>query len=134
MNQDTDCHAIFNERDIDCLHPASNAKKINFNISKNGNMHAEGKKIKLDIKNSLLKGLHNYENILSVFLTSKLCGLDKNLILNSINSFNPLPHRMEKIKINCNNKFFNDSKATNLHATCAAINTFENKLILILTT
>ena len=132
MNQDTNCYAIFNERDIDCLHQTSNAKKINFNVSKNGNMYVKGEKIKLDIKNSLLKGLHNYENILSVFLASKLCGLDKNLILNSINLFNPLPHRMEKIKINCNNRFFNDSKATNLHATCAAIDTFDNNVILIL--
>lgn len=132
MNQDTDCYAIFNERDIDCLHQTSNAKKINFNVSRSGNMYAKSEKIKLEIKNSLLKGLHNYENILSVFLASKLCGLDKHVILKSINLFNPLPHRMEKIKIKCSINFFNDSKATNLHATCAAIDTFENKVILIL--
>ena len=42
-------------------------------------------------------GRHNFENILSVFIVCKLIGLTDKQIINSINSFNQLPHRLEQL-------------------------------------
>jgi UDP-N-acetylmuramoylalanine--D-glutamate ligase len=132
MNQDSDCHAIINERDILSLHEKSKAKQITFKVSKNNSFFIKDKKIELDIKNSLLKGKHNYENILSAFIACNLCGLNKKSIINSINTFKSLPHRLEKIAFKLDYIFYNDSKATNLHATCAAIDSLESNIVLIL--
>ena len=132
MNQDINCHAIINECDISNLHKKSKAKEIKFKVSKNDSFFVKGKKIELDIENSLLKGTHNYENILSAFIACKLCGLKNESIIKSINVFRPLPHRLEKISFKSDTIFYNDSKATNLHATCAAIDSIESNIILIL--
>ena len=132
MNQDSDCHAIINERNILSLHKKSKAKQITFKVSKNDSFFIKDKKIELDIKNSLLKGKHNYENILSAFIACNLCGLNKKSIINSINTFKSLPHRLEKITFKLDYIFYNDSKATNLHATCAAIDSLESNIVLIL--
>ncbi len=131
MNQDINCHAIINENQISNIHQKSKAKEIKFKVLENS-FFLKGKKIELDISKSLLKGQHNYENILSAFIACKLCGLENESITNSINAFNPLPHRLEEISFKSESIFYNDSKATNLHATCAAIDTIKSNIILIL--
>ena len=132
INQDGHCHSIINENNISKIHEKSQAKEVRFKVSKNSSFFIQGEKIELDIKNSSLKGKHNYENILSAFIVSQLCGLDKKSIINSINKFKSLPHRLEKLVFKSGCIFYNDSKATNLHATCAAIDTLRSNIILIL--
>ena len=132
MNQDLNCYAIINQRDVFSLHKNSKAKKIKFKISKNDSFYVNGNKIKLDIKSASLKGSHNYENILSAFLACKLYGIEDKSIIKNINTFKTLPHRLERISSKLNSKFYNDSKATNLHATFAALNSLKSDVILIL--
>ena len=62
----------------------------------------------------------------------RLIGLTDKQIINSINSFDQLPHRLEQIRFESGETLYNDSKATNLNATCAAIESISSKIILIL--
>ena len=131
MNQDSSCYAIINENQISTIHQKSKAEEIKFRVL-DDSFFLKGKKIELDISQSLLKGKHNYENILSAFITCKLCGLDHKEIIDSINIFPSLPHRLEELQSKAEFRIYNDSKATNLHATCAAIDAIESNIILIL--
>ena len=131
MNQDSSCYAIINENQISSIHQKSKAKEVKFKVS-DDSFFLKGEKITLDISQSSLKGKHNHENILSAFITCTLCGLEKEAIINSINTFNSLPHRLEEVYSKTDSRIYNDSKATNLHATCAAIDAIESNIILIL--
>ena len=44
--------------------------------------------------------------------------------------FDSLPHRLEQVHPKTESRIYNDSKATNLHATCAAIDALESNIIL----
>ncbi len=132
INQDHDCYAILNEEYIKNINKTNNVNEIKFKLSKDQKMFIEGKEEKLDINNSFLLGIHNYENILAAFITCKICGLSKESIIKSINNFKFLPHRLEKLVFNSKQIFYNDSKATNLHATLAALDSLGFNIILIL--
>ena len=61
------------------------------------------------------------ENVLSVVSVLKLVGVENEKIVMGINTFKNLNHRLEFVdKIN-NISFYNDSKATNPHATIGAV-------------
>ena len=53
-------------------------------------------------------------------------------MINTINNFIPPVHRLEKLNIIANHFYYNDSKATNLSATLAAIKGIGSNIILIL--
>tara|TARA_Y100001970_G_scaffold7888_1_gene9021 strand:- start:3211 stop:4527 length:1317 start_codon:yes stop_codon:yes gene_type:complete len=131
MNQDSDCYAVLNQNCISNIHTDSKAHRIDFKISRNNKMFINEKEQLLDIKNSELLGNHSYENILAAFIACELCGLNQSSIINTINKFKFLPHRLEKL-VKCNQIFYNDSKATNLHATLAALDSLDSRIILIL--
>lgn len=73
-------------------------------------------------------------NVLAVVSVLKIVGVENNKIVNGINSFKYLNHRLEFIdKVN-NIEFYNDSKATNPHATLGAVsrlNTNQNITLML---
>lgn len=77
-------------------------------------------------------GLHNVANALAALALCHAVGVPHSPILNALRKFSGLPHRMEKITIFSGITFYNDSKATNVGATVAAINSIAQKKILIL--
>lgn len=74
------------------------------------------------------------DNILAVVSVLKIIGLKNEEIVMGINTFKNLSHRLEFVdKVNGIN-FYNDSKATNPHATinaCNKLNEFENITLLL---
>ena len=75
-----------------------------------------------------------YHNVDTVKLTN-LLKIDKEIvqrIQNTIINFTPIAHRLEWVGSINNVDYFNDSKATNIAAARAAIESFDNNLILIL--
>tara|TARA_A100001015_G_C14959157_1_gene700075 strand:+ start:233 stop:1564 length:1332 start_codon:yes stop_codon:yes gene_type:complete len=103
------------------------------NIKKNleGFIKNRGKLIYFSNKNKYeinfnSKAKINNENISSLLLLLENFGFNKNDVLRKINSFNGLPHRLELVTIIKNNKFINDSKATNAEATKSALKQFTN--------
>jgi UDP-N-acetylmuramoylalanine--D-glutamate ligase len=83
-----------------------------------------------------LQGIHNALNYLAVLALGKCAGWDLTAMLASLMTFKGLAHRCEVIETNDGIRWINDSKATNVGATLAAIEGLSatlqgNKLILI---
>ncbi len=81
----------------------------------------EYQKVKNKIDNEYLRSSINDENMQFVYHLSKLLKINKNLFVNSMNSFIGLPHRYEIFLKKKNIIFINDSKATNFQAAKGAL-------------
>ena len=81
-------------------------------------------------ENNFLKLKHNQLNYTIAFSALLAVGIEANKIIKSLNEFEGLPHRLEFLGRIKNIPFYNDSKATNVAATCSAIRSFK-KVILI---
>ncbi len=82
---------------------------------------------KNDIK---LRGIHNYENICAALAaTEKL--VDKEQQIKAISSFTGVEHRLEFVKEINGVKWYNDSIGTSPASTIAAINAFDENIILL---
>lgn len=76
--------------------------------------------------NKNLQGTHNYENIAASYAVAKIIGVEAKKILESISSFQSLPHRMQYIGSINNISFYNDSKATNAISAVQSIKALDN--------
>ena len=86
----------------------------------------------LDTKDILVKGMHNYENIMACLLVINEFGIDKDIVKDYFKHFKGVKHRIEFICEKDGVKYFNDSKATNPTSTITALNAFEEDTYLIL--
>jgi UDP-N-acetylmuramoylalanine--D-glutamate ligase len=77
------------------------------------------------------KKSHHVENFLAAFCVAFDLGLEPFNIEKSYNSFEKPSHRIEFVKEINQVKFFDDSKGTNIDATIRAVETFDEKIILI---
>lgn len=78
-----------------------------------------------------LFGLHNQENVMAAALVAHLFSLPLAKIRESIQRFQGLEHRLEKVTTIKGVDFYNDSKATNVDAALKSIQSFDQKIILI---
>lgn len=83
------------------------------------------------LTNVLLRGLHNKENMMASTLAAKLAGVSNEAIQKVLNTFKPLPHRMEFVARKNQVAFFNDSKGTNVHSLLRSLESFNEPIILI---
>lgn len=79
-------------------------------------------KLFLDSKSCLLVGAHNMLNIQAAASLAKVLGIDDHSIRQGAKQFGGLPHRCQTVSMFNNVNWINDSKATNVGATLAAIN------------
>ncbi len=91
----------------------------------------KGEKI-IDTKDILVKGKHNYENIMAALLVLKEFKIDKNVVKDFFKEFKGVEHRIEFVCQKGNLKFYNDSKATNPTSTITALNAFDEDTYLLL--
>lgn len=75
----------------------------------------------LDIDKLKLKGEANLKNIKAAVLVSEVLEIPQIKIKEVIESFSPLPHRLEFVAEKKKIRFYNDSLATNPHATIAGL-------------
>ena len=68
-----------------------------------------------------IRGLHNQSNACAAALTARLAGIPRAAIENVLASFAGLPHRMVWIRELDGVAYYDDSKATNVGATVAAL-------------
>ncbi|TXI44409.1 UDP-N-acetylmuramoyl-L-alanine--D-glutamate ligase [Methylophilus sp.] len=68
-----------------------------------------------------IRGKHNIANALAAIALTQAIGIDKVSILHTVQSFAGLPHRVEWVASINEVDFYDDSKGTNVGATCAAI-------------
>ncbi len=86
----------------------------------------------IDVKDLALKGTHNLENMLFTISVGKILEIENEKIVQFLKTTKALEHRLENFYMKDNTAFINDSKGTNVESTLKAINSFENKIILIL--
>ena len=82
---------------------------------------------------SILKipGKHNLQNLLLVIAAAREIGIDQSSIAKSINSFKPIPHRLEYLGRIGKLAFYNDSKATNFDSSVTALKSVPSPIILL---
>jgi len=80
---------------------------------------------------TLLRGLHNKENMMAAMLAAKLAGVSNEAIQKVFLNFKPLPHRMEFVAKKNQVTFYNDSKGTNVHSLLRSLESFDEPVILI---
>ncbi|MGP7817602.1 UDP-N-acetylmuramoyl-L-alanine--D-glutamate ligase [Niallia sp. 01092] len=97
---------------------------------KEGGIYFHDEKV-MDVKDIVLPGAHNLENILSSVAAAKLTGVRNENIFAILNSFKGVKHRLQYINEIKGRRFYNDSKATNILATKNALAAFDAPVILL---
>lgn len=146
MNQDKDDYLIYDADDevIQAWlkeHPVQ-SKLVPFSVKSKLEEGAwlEDKTIKIKLEHKTLEmsedilaleGQHNIKNTMAASMAAMLVKVRKETIRNSIQSFQGVPHRLEKVlKIN-HVEYINDSKATNVNATFYALDGIKKPIVWI---
>ena len=79
-----------------------------------------------------LRGDHNFENVLAACVAAHLAGVPADAIAAAARTFTGVEHRLEFVAEVAGVRFYNDSKATNVDATCRALDSFTEPLHVIL--
>ncbi|WP_051935831.1 UDP-N-acetylmuramoyl-L-alanine--D-glutamate ligase [Salegentibacter sp. Hel_I_6] len=118
------------------------AQKLPFSLQQKveDGSYIENENIIVNIKNNQfnmpttelgLQGKHNTKNAMAAATVSQLLRIRKETIRESMESFQGVEHRLEKVlKIN-NVQYINDSKATNVNATFYALESMESETVWI---
>ncbi len=101
----------------------------------------EGDEIRLSLKGGRevypiadirLKGLHNLENVMAAIVASRLCGVERDTIIETLKGFEGLPHRVEFVREYRGVSYYNDSKGTNTGAVMRSIECMGSPVVLIM--
>jgi len=90
-----------------------------------------GEKPLLPLSELPLEGRHNAANALAALALGMAVGLDGQAMCKALKSFKGLAHRMQRVAEIRGVVWVNDSKATNIGACVAALQGYEQKVILI---
>lgn len=146
MNQDGGDYLIYDADDPAIAqwlseHPVR-ARKVPFSVKQKLTEGAwlEGRTIKIKLEQNnmemstdtlALEGLHNVKNTMAASMAALLVKVRKETIRQSIQTFQGVPHRLEKVlKIN-HVEYINDSKATNVNATFYALDGIKRPIVWI---
>ena len=98
---------------------------------KDGFIYYEDKEL-IDVSKIILKGNHNYQNIMCAILATKVYGVSDDIIKEVVNTFSGVEHRLEYVGNINGREVYNDSKSTNTESTVIALNSFDRDTILIM--
>ncbi|RDX36258.1 UDP-N-acetylmuramoyl-L-alanine--D-glutamate ligase [Kangiella sp. HD9-110m-PIT-SAG07] len=120
------------------------AKRLSFGFSNNSDWQVDvtdgvlrrGERAVLPLKELTLQGAHNALNVAAAFALLEATGVVINdAVLESAKNYSGMPHRSQLVAVKNGVTYINDSKATNVGATVAAVNSFapqyDKKIILI---
>lgn len=85
----------------------------------------------INVDETKLVGLHNFENIMAAAAMTKSFGVPDETIKTAIRRFNAVEHRIEYVATKNGVKYYNDSKGTNTDAAIKAIDAMPSKTVLI---
>lgn len=83
------------------------------------------------VKGIKMKGKHSVENVMAALLLAREYGATHDPIQRAIDNFGGLKHRLEYVRKVGGVLFYNDSKATNVHAVLRSLDCFDENVILI---
>jgi UDP-N-acetylmuramoylalanine--D-glutamate ligase len=79
-----------------------------------------------------LVGAHNLENVLAAVAITMLAGAQAGAVASAVKTFTGVDHRLEFVAEIGGVLYYNDSKATNVDATQKALESFDDRVIVIL--
>ena len=92
---------------------------------------AKGEQLFLPASEVRIKGQHNLANALAALALGEAIGISVPAMLQTLREFPGLPHRMQWVAEHDGVTWYNDSKATNVGATLAALSGLPDKVVLI---
>ena len=92
---------------------------------------ARGEQFLLAVDDLALVGRHNQANALAAMAAGQLLGLDLPSMLQVLAEFPGLPHRMQRVATFEGVHYINDSKATNVGAAVASVDSLDGFVVLI---
>jgi UDP-N-acetylmuramoylalanine--D-glutamate ligase len=145
-NQSPNDFAVLNADNEPCIEMASATKASVFWFSRlkeiacgafdrGGNIVWRGKRGDREIMPASeisLKGAHNLENVLAAICVGMLAGIEPPQIRRAVSEFKAVEHRLEFVATVGGVEYYNDSKATNVDATIKALESFPDRIHLIL--
>lgn len=84
------------------------------------------------VANMKMRGKHSIDNIMAACLAAREHGASHDAIQRVIDTYPGMPHRLEYVRRVGGVEFFNDSKATNVHAVLRALDAFDENIIMIM--
>jgi UDP-N-acetylmuramoylalanine--D-glutamate ligase len=116
-----------------------NVRKQSFSISSKNENGAgyDGKTIFLfgekviDVSDVLLKGNHNYMNIMAAILAVRAARINEKYMTRVLKEFQGVEHRLEKVTEIHGVLYVNDSKATTVESLMYALQSYKNPIVLI---
>ena len=139
-NHTNDDIAIINKDNEESIKLTSDivSSKVYFGKEKNCDCYYDdigiyyNNELVVELDEILLKGNHNYENIMASICSVKKYNISNQSIKEVLKEFKGVEHRLEFVKVYNGIKFYNDSKATNCVSTNIALKSFKEPTILIL--
>lgn len=123
--KDTKAEVLYFSKDTEVVGSYIQKSEIFLNIGKG--------KIEIGRTNDLLlKGRHNWENIMPAICVGAVCGVPSKIIKEAVFNFKGLEHRLELVTEVSGRTFYNDSFATGPQPTIAAVKSFIEPETLIL--
>lgn len=92
---------------------------------------ARGDQLLLSVADVAMVGTHNHANALAALAAGELIGLGLSSMLQVLNEFPGLPHRMQSVGRIAGVQYINDSKATNVGAAIASVASVDGPVVLI---
>ncbi|PHF74985.1 UDP-N-acetylmuramoyl-L-alanine--D-glutamate ligase [Priestia aryabhattai] len=140
-NQTSEDFAVINADDELVMKASANIKatKVPFSVTaqttegayiKNETIFFKDEEV-MSLKDVVLPGKHNQENILAAVSVVKLYGCSNEAIYSVLTTFAGVKHRVQYVTTINKRKFYNDSKATNMLATKVALSAFSQPTILL---
>ena len=140
--QSEDAFAILNADDEHCVEFAkrTRARVLWFSARRratpgvwveDGEIRYQGEPV-MRTEEILMRGKHNWENVLAAAAVAKLSGASLSQLAAAVRSFEGVEHRIEFVRRVSGVGFYNDSKATNVDAALKSIDSFSERLFVIL--
>lgn len=129
--------ALINKGNYDSVALTSDIKSTKYyfndetNYLKDNYIYIDSKPI-INTNDIVLKGTHNYENILCMLLVLKVLNIDFKYACEVLKEFTGVEHRIEFVRTLNDVAYYNDSKSTNPVATITALKSFDGNIHLIL--
>lgn len=129
--------AIINADNYDSLDLTKNILSTKYYFNNEENYYTEeaiyiDKEKVINTSDIILKGTHNYENILATYLVAKILNIDFKYVNAVLKKFKGVEHRIEFVRELDGITYYNDSKSTNPTATITALKSFPGSIRLIL--
>lgn len=142
MNQTSSDVAILNKESKNLLEATKNAKSLKRYFSsktknnvdsylENDFIYYKSEKI-INVNDLILRGVHNYENIMAAIMGVKELGCNTSSIVTVLKKFSGVEHRLEYVAEKNGRIFYNDTEATNIKCTQIALDSFKEPTIIIL--